>query len=624
MVVKRGWKRTKPWTKAENNRVRNFLPIATPIADKVRNRYLAPNDLRTLLIPIAAAECNLVVLLLSPRNSFEAQAHLIAANQCSTLIVDKVFNHVASNLQVAHRIEAPNLWHILDERQVDIRPRSILKTWASCQDEGIVKLHTSGSTGLPKSVYISHAVLSTVDIQRTVPDINGAQCQLSIFAEAKSPYTAFPFFHVAGFELACFMLFSGSRMVLGPPHIPTSLEVVRTVLKIVRPDAVLLPPSILDEIVLDTVLLEELCQVDTILYGGGQVSNLTGDVLARRARLFNGMGSTEIGSICLMPLKAQDWKYFRFAAANGITWQPIGTKSEEYELIVTRDPKYLPYQAVFHSFPELSEWRSKDIFAKHPSVEDLWEYRGRLDDLIVLSTGEKLNPSVIEAVILSSSSRIKSALVIGSKRPRPALLVELDENLQGSTDGKLEIKNVIVRYLASDATHIISRDGQIALEDMVISSVDKPFHRTGKGTVHRRLTQDLYRLEIDAIYSRSQIKGNNNSEEWNLDNSSIEGLCSSLLENFQHLLHSDILEINDNLFYFGLDSRQAQIAALSIRKALSLDQQDASKPNSFKVDVIYSNPTVISLSQRLLETNSTKPEPEESDYQRILRLYSAE
>jgi len=108
----------------------------------------------------------------------------------------------------------------------------------------------------------------------------------------------------------------------------------------------------------------------------------------------------------------EDWNYLHFHPAGGYTYKQ---KSEElFELFQTRDPKLDLFQAFFQTFPDLDEFAIKDLYAKHPTKPDRWLYKGRADDLIVLSNGEKLNPLDMEACI-NEHPAVKASLVVRSK-----------------------------------------------------------------------------------------------------------------------------------------------------------------------------------------------------------------
>ena len=49
--------------------------------------------------------------------------------------------------------------------------------------------------------------------------------------------------------------------------------------------------------------------------------------------------------------------------------------------------------------PEGQGYATSDLFTPHPTIEGLWRLVGRLDDVIVHSTGEKTVPAPLEAII---------------------------------------------------------------------------------------------------------------------------------------------------------------------------------------------------------------------------------
>ena len=58
------------------------------------------------------------------------------------------------------------------------------------------------------------------------------------------------------------------------------------------------------------------------------------------------------------------------------------------------DPKFLWLNPVFEIYPHLDEFLSADLFihCKDEDFEHLWEFEGRVDDIIILGSGPKVNP----------------------------------------------------------------------------------------------------------------------------------------------------------------------------------------------------------------------------------------
>lgn len=67
-----------------------------------------------------------------------------------------------------------------------------------------------------------------------------------------------------------------------------------------------------------------------------------------------------------------------------------------------RKPHWELVQPSFITFPHLDVYCTKDVFSKHPTKPNLYRYDSRLDDIIVFSNGEKLNPTAMEGKITTT------------------------------------------------------------------------------------------------------------------------------------------------------------------------------------------------------------------------------
>lgn len=81
----------------------------------------------------------------------------------------------------------------------------------------------------------------------------------------------------------------------------------------VKADALFLAPPFLEQIAKSPEIRDFVTSnVDTLAYGGGDVSQWAGDALCPSIRLFNFMGSTETGSFPLLRpsdrYPSEDWK----------------------------------------------------------------------------------------------------------------------------------------------------------------------------------------------------------------------------------------------------------------------------------------------------------------------------
>ncbi|KAJ5436047.1 Male sterility NAD-binding [Penicillium cf. griseofulvum] len=313
-------------------------------------------------------------------------------------------------------------------------------------------------------------------------------------------------------------------------------------------------------------------------------------------RLFVGLGSTECGSFIQYPTDPAHWNYYHFHASNNIHWHPVLSSEEqstEFELILHRDSSCNPYQGVFHNFPDLDEWSTKDVFRKHPSIPDYWEYRYRVDDLVVFSTGEKMNPIPVESRV-NGIPGIKAALVIGPFKE--AVGIENGRN---------------------------PRDGQIDEKLILIAVSDKAFARTPKGTVNRNQTLELYKTEINELYRSMDLSSGESSNNLALDLTSQDSLASDLTRLVERMMANDSeLDQQKNVFATGLDSRQAEILASVVGKALA--RQTRQPGRDITVDIVYRNPTprklaeFVTMSQNPLGHDSQ----EAGKFQKVFQRYS--
>lgn len=208
----------------------------------------------------------------------------------------------------------------------------------------------------------------------------------------------------------------------------------------------------------------------------------------------------------LAPYSPQDpklWRYFIFNdEAMGIDWHRHG--SNEYELVVRRKASDPGNQGCFYNFPELSEWRTNDIFQPHPTLKDHWLYKGRADDILVFSNGEKLNPLTIEGIV-SDHPLVKSALVVGQGMFQAALIIgpiaEAQPRDEAETKALLEkIWPAIEKANAETVAH-----GRIAANFVAFADPALPFPRADKGTIQRGKAVSMYADFISALYEKAEM-----------------------------------------------------------------------------------------------------------------------
>lgn len=117
-------------------------------------------------------------------------------------------------------------------------------------------------------------------------------------------------------------------------------------------------------------------------------------------RVFNLTGTTEGLFQGILLVEPEDWIYFSFHPWAGFEFRELDNAAYEHWAVRNEDRAAL-HQGIFHTFPDTKELTFKDLYEKHPTKPGLWLYRGRTDDLLVMSNGEKVRPLAMEAIINS-------------------------------------------------------------------------------------------------------------------------------------------------------------------------------------------------------------------------------
>ncbi len=290
-----------------------------------------------------------------------------------------------------------------------------------------------------------------------------------------------------------------------------SAETVVDGLKHAKADVVILAPPFLEQIAKSVEMRDLITDnVATVTYGGGDVSQWSGDALTHKVKLFNFNGSTETGGFPLLRPRdvypSEDWKYIQPHPAAGLEFRP--TIHGLFEAFLVRDPVFENEQPVFKLFPHLQEYPTKDLWAPHPSKEGLWTYRGRADDIIVFKTSFMCDPIPMEQQV-SCHQDVQAVLMSGTGKFQPALLIERTSEPRHSQDTERELTEQLWPMIEK-ANQSYKLDSRVSKSHIMYTSLQQPMRRAGKGTVQRGPTLALYKDALDALYEREgdTVSGN--------------------------------------------------------------------------------------------------------------------
>lgn len=253
-------------------------------------------------------------------------------------------------------------------------------------------------------------------------------------------------------------------------------------------------------------------------------------------------------------------------------------------------------------------YATKDLFIRHPSDPSKWKYIGRLDDTIVLSNGEKVNPVVIEDSV-RLSPYVSEAVVFGAERPSLGLLViaserSLEEGLSEKDVADLILNEVDIGNKASPAYARISPDA------IKVKKYGTTWPKTDKGNVIRAAFIQKFDTEIAAFYEGLERANEQSSEPRLSAYADIESLVRTTVAEEVKISNPFLITPSADFFSLGCDS----LGAINIRRRLAKRVETNGK--RLGNNLVFEHPTLESITNYLTrlsggeELETKKPEEE--------------
>ncbi|KAI0445857.1 acetyl-CoA synthetase-like protein [Xylaria telfairii] len=563
--------------------------------------YIGISDLRGAIVFLAAVLCGYKLLLPSPRNPPSTTISLLEQTKCTKILFTSEVSPIVKSIQALkpdlEGLVIPSFRNMMDSIP---QPYPYSKTFEEARNDPIVILHSSGSTGLPKPIVMTHGTFATADNDKNLPVVPNRKPKDSRMWEFDGEarvYTIFPFFHLGGFIVYTVnAIFRNTSLVIGPPHMIPDGTLLKAVMTQQKLRAMFLVPSVIEQLLVqEPESIELFRSLDFVASSGAPSNPVIGERLSQVVDLFSPFGSTEILAIPELALPREDWEWHEFHPDFNAELQLYDAEEGLYELVVTADDKSADFTALSHNLPGITTYRTKDLFTRHPTRPRLFKYHGRCDDIIVLANGEKFNPTPLEMNIQHHPA-LKGALVIGNKRVQSTLLVEPKDAVTGDAARSKLLDDIWP--LVQEANNLVLGPGRVQRGKLLCASADKPFVRTAKGTIVRKLTEALYASEIEDLYSSTAAQ----ERLVNLrlikpidDKTSANYIREILALTFPQ--GSDI-DPHEDFYAYGLDSVQTIEIIGHLRR--SLEGQTSGSLAWITPHVIYRNPTIADLSLLLL------------------------
>ncbi|RAL67417.1 hypothetical protein DID88_008172 [Monilinia fructigena] len=354
-----------------------------------------------------------------------------------------------------------------------------------------------------------------------------------------------PLFHTSGLNIGITMsLLLGVTTVYGSANIVPHAAYADDIHKYGGVDASIGPPSIYEELSHEPKSLERIHNFNYILVCGAAISQTAGDIISKHCRVVSNFGATETACLPRLAPAVEDWAYFY--------WHP---NSLWYRIS----------RGIFSTFPQLEEYSMNDLYSRHPDPAKpfLYKWRGRADDVIVLSNGEKLAPALMEASICSSPL-VKGAMVVGRGKFQPAALVDLKDTLPNSAREIGELPRVDF----ADRTSIAKWIKELVEETAGIQNLgpDAAFFESGLDSLH------VIRI-VRELKMHAKISGGNNLTPESLSPTVVYS-HPSLVELSEFLYKTaDLAPEDPDSAYQSADSNEKEAKNLKLTAMESLFQE---------------------------------------------------
>ncbi|KAF8179468.1 putative aminoadipate reductase [Pholiota molesta] len=558
---------------------------------------------------------------ISPRNTAEAIANLIRKTDCHQVlatwsslksILDRTEREIHKiepgyNLTIG---EVPTVSQLYPELCVSGGSSSVSveskRETKPGLDEIALYLHSSGSTGLPKAIPKTHRELiefvtfpSSMRLRNRDPPVRFAAMHL-------------PPFHALGLHCHVFLpLLSCITAAIYPPcvlHsnvmpcIPTSDNILDHTQR-TRCSILVALPSLLQDWVQDTKHIHILSSLLEVKFSGGALSPRTGQFLVENGvKLSTSYGGTEFGAPCASSIREgdeQDWEYVEFSERSKVRWVPQGNGLYECQFIIC-DTHHISVE----NLSDVRGYATSDLFVPHPTKNYLWKIVGRIDDVIIHSSGEKTVPPPMEN-ILYSSPHIVGAVMFGHAHNQPGVLIEPSPSHRVNIDNMEEVEKFrnLIWPIVEEANSIAPAFSRIFKELILVADYKKPFLRAGKGTVMRKATLDLYAQEVEVLYSSVMVSVDAGESVVRLDHWEKEYIEQWIMNQAHELYPNNAISPSVNLFEQGFDSLSTTILRRRIIGALRSIKPNVSASVLQAIDqnIIYTYPTITALSKRLFD-----------------------
>ncbi|KAJ6545507.1 hypothetical protein B0H19DRAFT_1266933 [Mycena capillaripes] len=474
-------------------------------------------------------------------------------------------------------------------------------TTTTALDEVAMYLHSSGSTGFPKSIPETHRNLIHYAALEGITQMVELSPRLAL--------RHLPAFHsMAIFTQLLVPILCGGTACMYPltsiateyviPLSPTSENALENAKRANATGILTVPAFILEcQSPADIAYLKTL---KLVAYGGGPLATRVGDFLfSQGVNLVSMYGATEFGIPTIVTRRqaevyAGKWAWFRFSSRVNIRWILQGDGALEGQFLTVPST----HQVAVENLPDVRGYSINDLFERHPTKPDLYRIVGRLDDVLIMANGEKTVPGPMEDIMMASPL-IMGAIMFGRERNQVGVLIEPNPHYKVDPNDEESIAKYRDQIwpVIEEANESSPAFARIYKEMILVTHAGKPMARAAKGTVIKKATMASYKQEIDELYNTFEASENTTNDVEPPSSWTSKDLEPWIETHASLVVDTDICGGYD-LFDQGFDSLNATFLRHRIVGALKNPGEEVAAKRILQ-NFIYTHPSIEELTSAI-------------------------
>ncbi|KAL8886462.1 MAG: hypothetical protein Q9215_005836 [Flavoplaca cf. flavocitrina] len=367
-------------------------------------------------------------------------------------------------------------------------------------------------------------------------------------------------------------------------------------------------PTILEEIT-QISAAKNLAPLDFVVVGGGPIKPAVAKNLHENGvSLLNHFGATELGALApiFRPEKSYDWHYLRLR--NDLNLQLRQVKPS--------DPTS-GYRISGRPFGAHQDFELQDGLEVNP-LSPLREVRlmGRKDDLLVLATGEKVSPQVMEE-LLAQDSLIKRAIVFGNGSFEVGVLIEPAKAIECSEADFVESiwPSILEANNKVDQHAVISTKAAI-----LVKPPTKNIPLSDKGFPQRKDVYSVFESDIQSVYDRIE-KSTASILAVDLRDHDLQKNLREVVQScLRKRIRPEAWQDDDDFVQLGMDSLQATRLRRILNHSVGRSRFGPAHPNGLSPDFVYTHSSVTKLASAIRHPQQTSPDM--STTQKLMRDFT--